>query len=249
MDAIAAEVQYHPAESLPQAQHQAATALVIRQVLLQEADRLGIGQQQPEPEEQTPEEARIRVLLDQQVQVPVPDEATARTFYGSHLDQFCSSPLYQVSHILIPAAPDDPVARDTAKTHAAAVLVEILAAPERFGDLAREYSACPSKEVGGNLGQIGRGQTVKEFEAYLDRMEPGTISTAPLETRYGFHIISLERRIDGKQMPYEMVEERILGYLEDQVQRRATSQYIQLLIGAADIKGIALDGEDSPLVQ
>ena len=247
-DAIAAEVQYHPAESLPQAQHQAAVALVVRQVLLQEADRMGIDQQSGS-EDQSPEEARIRVLLDQQVQVPVPDEATARTFYGNHQDRFRSSPLYQVSHILFPAPPDDPAVRDSAKAQAARVLAEVLEAPERFAEFAREYSACPSKEVGGNLGQIGRGQTVKEFETYLDRMAPGTLSSAPLETRYGFHIVSLERRIDGRQMPYEMVEERILGYLEDQVQRRATSQYIQLLIGAAEIKGIVLDGEDSPLVQ
>ena len=249
VEAIAAEVQYHPAESLPRAQHQAAVALVVRQVLLQEAERLGIDQAQPESEDQTPEEARIRVLLDRQVQVPTPDQATAHTFYDNHQDRFRSSPLYQVSHILIPAPADDPDARDTAKAQAGRVLDEVLAAPERFGDLAKEYSACPSKEVGGNLGQIGRGQTVKEFETYLDRMDPGTISTAPLETRYGFHIISLERRIDGKQLPYDMVEERILGYLEDQVQRRATSQYIQLLIGAANIKGIDLDGEESPLVQ
>ena len=248
-DAIAAEVQYHPAESLPQAQHQAAVALVVQQVLLQEAKRLEIDQVEPESDEQSPEEARIRTLLDRQVQVPVPDDTTARTFYSTHRDRFCSSPLYEVAHILIPAAPDDPAARDTAKADAARVLAEVQQAPGRFAEFAREYSACPSKEVGGNLGQIGRGQTVKEFEAYLDRMEPGTISTAPLETRYGFHIINLERRVDGKQMPYEMVEERILGYLEDQVQRRATSQYIQLLIGAADIVGIDLDGEEPPLVQ
>ena len=246
---IAAEVQYHPAESLPHARREAAVALVIRQVLLQEAERLGIETEATESGEQSPEEARIQALLAQQVQVPSPDQATARTYYSNHQQRFRGSPLYQVSHILFPAAPDDPEGRATAKTLATRILTEVLAAPQRFAEFAREYSACPSKEVGGNLGQIGRDQTVKEFETYLDRMEPGTISTAPLETRYGFHIIHLERRVDGKQLPYEMVEEKILGYLQEQVQRRATSQYVQLLIGAADIQGIDLEGEDSPLVQ
>lgn len=242
-DAIDAETQYHPAESLQQARRQATTALLIRQVLVQEAKRLGI-EAQPQPGESL-EEAQLRVLLAQEVSLPAADEVAARNYYNNHRDRFRSSPLYQASHIFIAAAPDDPAARAAAKDLASRILTDVRAAPERFAELAREYSACPSRKDDGNLGQFGRGQTVKEFESYLDRMEPGTLSTAPLETRYGFHIVHLERRIEGKQLPYEVVEDRIEGYLKDHVQRQAVSQYIQLLMEAADIQGIDV-GEKGP---
>ena len=70
-----------------------------------------------------------------------------------------------------------------------------------------------------------------------------------METRYGVHLIRLTRRIDGRQLPFEAVRERIASYLAEHVNRQATAQYVSLLVGRADIGGIALDGASSPLVQ
>lgn len=66
---------------------------------------------------------------------------------------------------------------------------------EDFSTLARKYSSDPSVTVnGGDMGFVGRGIMVPEFEAMSFRLKPGEISM-PVETAFGFHIIQLlERR-------------------------------------------------------
>jgi parvulin-like peptidyl-prolyl isomerase len=103
--------------------------------------------------------------------------------------------LLEAAHMLFPAAPDDAEATARAKQHAAAALTEVLAAPQRFSDLARELSACSSAAQG---GQITRGQTVPEFETFLFNLEPGQIWPVPVKTRFGHDVLRLDRRIDGR---------------------------------------------------
>ncbi|WP_319799944.1 peptidylprolyl isomerase [Mesorhizobium sp. PAMC28654] len=114
--------------------------------------------------------------------------------------------------------------------------------------MAKDCSDCPSGAIGGSLGQIGPGDTTPEFEAALIDLVPGDISP-PVETRYGVHLIRLTRRIDGRQLPFEVVRDRIAAYLTEHVNRQATAQYVSLLVGQADIRGIDIDGSSSPLVQ
>jgi peptidyl-prolyl cis-trans isomerase C len=252
--AINSELQYHPAGSVEQAREAAARALVMRELLLQAADQLGITE--PDPAEQgqadereTDDEALIRTLLAREVTTPVPDEATCRRFYDSNLQRFRSADLFEAAHILFRADPDDPDASARAKQQAAAVLAEVLAASQRFAELARELSACPSAAQGGNLGQITRGQTVPEFETFLFNLEEGQICPVPVRTRFGYHVLRLDRRVEGRQLPFEVVRDRIADYLREHVWRRAVSQYLQLLVGQADIRGIELNGASTPLVQ
>ncbi|HDR05466.1 MAG TPA: peptidylprolyl isomerase [Candidatus Marinimicrobia bacterium] len=57
-----------------------------------------------------------------------------------------------------------------------------------FSTLAREFSTCPSKSKGGDLGWFGAGQMVKEFEKAVQTMANGRISN-PIKTQFGWHII------------------------------------------------------------
>jgi peptidyl-prolyl cis-trans isomerase C len=57
------------------------------------------------------------------------------------------------------------------------------------------------------------------------------------------------RRIEGRQLPFESVRKEIAAYLEAHVRHQAMRQYLSLLIGRADIRGIALEGAASMLVQ
>lgn len=64
-----------------------------------------------------------------------------------------------------------------------------------FSDAAKEYSSCPSKDRGGNLGSFGKGQMVKEFEDAAFNTEPGVI-TDPVFTQFGYHLILVNNRTD-----------------------------------------------------
>lgn len=245
-EAMALELQYHPAAEQSEAMFLAAQALVIRELLQQRCSALsveveaGIGESQ--------EEAAIRSLIELEVPVPEADESVCEHFYASNLPRFVSAPLLAARHILLECAPDDIEARISKREQADALLVQLQADPQRFTELALAHSACPSKEQGGALGQLSKGQTVPEFERQLFRQPQGLVSQ-PLESRYGFHVVYVDQRIEGLQLPYEAVAQDIRRELYQRVWQKSVAQYLQTLVGAADIQGIQLAGADSPLLQ
>ena len=80
-DEVHAEMQYHPADSLNDARHLAARALVIRQLLIQEAQRLNLLDSEKVDES-------IDRLLQQEVSVPEADEQSCRRYYESNQERF-----------------------------------------------------------------------------------------------------------------------------------------------------------------
>lgn len=246
--AIAREVQYHPASKPIEAWQAAARALVVRELLLQEARRLGLTAPPhvaADGRRETDEEALIRTVYEHEVVTPRPDIDACRRYYQHNRKAFRSATLYAAAHILFSARRHQPTEFAQARALACSVLAELARAPHRFGELAKLHSDCPSGSQDGNLGQIGAGQTTPEFEQALVALAPGEISREPVETRYGLHIIRLDRRIEGRDLPFELVADRIADYLRDSVTRRATAQYLARLVSRADISGIALAGAEA----
>jgi peptidyl-prolyl cis-trans isomerase C len=246
-DAIVREMQHHRAAKPIVAWLQAARALVVRELLLQRAQRLGLS---PEPltdtegRRETDEEALIRGVVECEVTVPEPDDATCRRYYVQNKVRFRAPDIYEASHILFAATPSEREAYAQARADASAVLETLLENPDSFAYLARAYSRCPSAAQGGNLGQFTKGQTTPEFERALLTLAPGELCAAPIETRYGFHIIRLERKHEGHGLPYEAVAERIADYLRESVRRRADAQYIARLVSAAEVAGLTLESAE-----
>ena len=245
-DAMAQELQYHPADEQSEAMFLAAQALVIRELLKQRCAELDL--QVTAATGESTEEAQIRSLIELEVPVPEADESYCEHYYQSNLSRFVSAPLLAARHILLACAPDDVDEREQQREAAQAILIELEQNPARFSELAMTRSDCPSKEQGGALGQLSKGQTVPEFERQLFRQQQGLV-TQPLESRYGFHVVWVDQRLEGVQLPFETVAQTIRNELFQRVWQKAVAQYLQTLVGAADIEGIQLAGADSPLVQ
>ena len=248
---IAREVQNHQAASSAIAWEQATRALVVRELLLQRARLLGVASD-PRTEDgarETEEESLIRLLLEREILTPKADDAVCRRYYDSNKARFRSPDLFEPAHILFKARRDDAEAYGKAEAQAGAVLADLQQHPDRFDSLARSLSDCPSATEGGRLGQIVRGETTPEFETVLVAMEPGQICPVPVRTRYGVHVLRLDRRIAGKILPIDAVRTRIAAYLEARTWRRAVAQYIALVAGQARIAGFDLPAATSPLVQ
>lgn len=67
-------------------------------------------------------------------------------------------------------------------------IFEDLKAGEKFEQLANQYSTCPSKKRGGNLGEFAKGDMVSEFWNTCTRLKVGEISQ-PVKSQFGYHII------------------------------------------------------------
>jgi peptidyl-prolyl cis-trans isomerase C len=243
---ISREAQYYPAEKPVESWHSAAKALVVRHLLLSEAKRLGIMATPVTLDGRTEagDEAMIRELIEREVVTPEPDEASCLRYYESNHSRFRAATIYEASHILISADKRDAVAYRTAEKKIEKITDELRLFPDKLGMLAEMHSDCPSAAQQGNLGQLTAGQTTPEFETALVALAPGAISD-PVVSRYGFHIIRLDRKCEGKLIPFYAMRERIADYLREAVQRRAAAQYIALLISRAHIEGIDLAGSEA----
>jgi peptidyl-prolyl cis-trans isomerase C len=251
-DLISREAQNHPAKTPVAAWTEAARALAVRELLLQEARRVGVAAAPATDEDgrrETDEEAMIRALVAREVATPEPDAETCRRYYEQNRRRFRSPDIFEAAHILIAAPRHDAPRYEAARQTARELIAQLARTPEQFADLARSHSSCPSREAGGNLGQITPGSTVAEFEAALRNLDAGAIAPEPVESRFGCHVVRLARRIEGRELPFELVAQRIADYLRERVQRTATAQYLQVLAGKADVQGVELTRATSPLLQ
>jgi peptidyl-prolyl cis-trans isomerase C len=132
----------------------------------------------------------------------------------------------------------------------AAELIAILQADiGRFDELAQRFSACPSRERGGRLGPVSRGDTVPEFETFLFSLAQGELCPLPIQTRYGVHVMRLDSRASAEPVSYDLVRDRIAEFLRARSLHTALRQYITILAGRTNIEGLGISAAHSPLVQ
>lgn len=234
--AIERELKHHRLADNPL--KRALHELVLRTVLLQEADLLHMAGDDDE---------RIEALIALEVQVPKADQAACLTWYHNNPARYTNGELVEARHILFQVTPAAPL--ELLRSTAEAVLEELKLHPDRFGELAGDYSNCSSGKVGGSLGQLSRGQSVPEFEELAFRLAEGELAGRLLETRFGLHIVQALRKVEGKLLPFDVVSSEIAAFLDRQSSQRAIHQYLRILVGKAAIEGMVMEGADSPLVQ
>lgn len=243
---IAAEAQNHhaPKGKPGLAWRAGARALVIRALLLQEARKRDL---QPNPREidagkfETDEESMMREVMELGVVPDTPEDAKIKAIYEGNPEQFRAPSLYEPAHILFAADPEDLPARADARAKAVAALQTLISAPRDFTTLAAELSDCPSRDAGGQLGQISSGDTVPEFEAALDALAAGEMAPEPVESRYGFHVVRLNAKAVGEILPYEAVKSQISEALEKAAWGRAAQGFVNDLVNGATIVGLDMD--------
>lgn len=142
-----------------------------------------------------PERVRIEYVvlsLEELAQQEEVTEEEIRHYFETHQNEFGQEEERRASHILIavPEAASDEE-RMAAHSKAKELMSQLKAEPVKFAELANEYSEDPgSATLGGDLGFLGRGILVKEFEDVLFQMQPDEIR-GPIETTFGYHIIKL----------------------------------------------------------
>ena len=143
-----------------------------------------------------------------------------RNYYDEHIDRYKMPDRAHVAHILFKTVGKTDSEAEEIRKKAEDVLKKAKSGAN-FGDLAKQYSEDTTKERGGDLDWIVRGQTVPEFEQAAFSLPIGSISDV-VKTQYGFHIIKVIDRQAARTQTLDEVFPQILGALqEDQAQRAA----------------------------
>jgi peptidyl-prolyl cis-trans isomerase C len=165
-----------------------------------------------------------------------PNDKEIKAFYDENADQFKQPEMIHAKHILIKAADsNDPnKAKAVAKAKAEDVLKEVKAGGN-FEELAKKYSACPSAQNGGDLGEAPKGSFVPAFEKAAYALEPNQVSDV-VETEFGFHIIKLVAHKQPETTSLADAKEKIVQHLSNKQKEEVVVNYITKIKKEADIK-------------
>ena len=133
----------------------------------------------------------------------------AETVYNINPDNFSKPETVSAKHILVDS---EDVCNE--------ILAQIQNGEKTFEDAAKESSTCPSGQQGGDLGEFGKGQMVKEFEEAAFAAEIGAI-VGPVQTQFGFHLIKVEAKSEAETLAFDVVKEQIKKNLLQQKQQQA----------------------------
>jgi len=212
-----------------------AEAAVGYELLRQRALQLGLA---AERASQDGTDTAIEQLLEREVAAEELGEEECRRYYQAHLTEFTSGELVSARHILFQVTPR--VLVPALRARAELALAELTRDPSRFEALARGLSNCPSGQHGGNLGQLSRGDTVPEFEQALFNGAYTGVYPQLVRTRFGFHILCVDRREPGRVLPLEIVRDHIAARLSERMSAAALARYVRQLAGSAAVLGIEL---------
>src|SRR5271157_1127169 len=192
-----------------------------------------------------PEKRQIKYVVVDSTKMAAATTVTdqdLQAYYDQHRDEYRVPEQVKVSHILIkiplpaPGAKEDEKAVADARAKAEGILKELKAGGD-FAKLAEKYSDDPgSAKSGGELGWIGRGRTVPEFEKAAFSLSKGETSDL-VKSSYGFHIIRVEDKQSAHLKTLAEVKSEIEEKVKQQKTARATEAAANALLSQAHTDG------------
>lgn len=168
-----------------------------------------------------------------------PSEEEISALYEETKGRYKQAESRKASHILIGVDESDSEDEKQSKFELASDVLNKANEDEDFVALAQEYSDdSGSKESGGDLGVVARGQMVKPFEDAVFEMSEGEIR-GPIESEFGYHIIKLTSLEVDRQQTLEQVRDEVV---EEVVKLQAEQSFAEL---AESFKNVVFEDPDS----
>lgn len=155
-------------------------------------------------------------------------EQDAKEFYEKNPDKFKQPEQVRASHIFkrLPQGADA-ATKQKVRASLEPVLKQVKSGAD-FAELAKKYSEDGSAQAGGDLNFFGPGQMVPEFEKIAFAMKTGDTSNI-VETQFGYHIIKVTDRRQGRTIPFAEVKEQIANFIKQQRQQDKANALIEQL--------------------
>ena len=145
-------------------------------------------------------------------------DAEVEAYYNENIEKFETGESVNASHILVKT-----------EEEALEILAKIKAGDITFEAAAAEFSSCPSKENGGNLGDFGRGQMVPEFDTAVFELNEGEITDVPVKTQFGYHLIKLISKTESTTAPLSEIKDKLKALVTEEKQAKAYESKINQL--------------------
>ncbi len=198
---------------LPPAEKKMITERLVEKVLFTElAAQEGIDKK-PEFKrnmEKIKDELMVNMWMKEQLDNAIVSESEAKAFYDKNADKFMQKASMHARHILLENEKDAQDIIDTLTP----LKGEALKA--KFIELAKVKSTGPTGPNGGDLGTTTEDRLVPEFSQAALALEKGQITTKPVKTQFGYHVIYLESKTEAKPASYEKVKDNIIALLKQQ---------------------------------
>ena len=195
--------------------------VVTREVLYQEAKKKGLDKKKEILAKV--EDFRKAMVIDALLEEALKEkdevsDSEIQKYYKENEDRFTEPREVKIRHIVVNSEP---------------ILKEVLVKISKGGSfekLASDYNIDKSREDGGNLGYIRRGQLAPSFaqfeEAAFSLRRKGEISEV-VKTPYGYHLIQLDERRGTALRPFDQVKEKIRFFLQTKKKQDAYLQYVK----------------------
>jgi len=173
-----------------------------------------------------PERRRLSyVVVSGKAFAETPSEAEAEAYYRDHPAEFEKARRLHLAHVLV-AVPS--VGGSEAENKSKAKIEEVIRrakAGEDFAKLAKEVSEDKATAgKGGDVGLVGKGEIVPQFEEAAFALKKGEVSPSPVRTPFGYHAIKVLDVQEGGRAPYKEVAARIKEKLMTERSDRAAEK-------------------------
>ena len=220
-DAMIKQMTAQGQQDTPQLRAMVKEELINREILIQEADKLGLGTN-PDVKSQI-EIARqaivIRALVADYVKKHQIADADIKAEYEKFKAQ-AGDKEYHARHILVEKEDD------------AKAIIAKLKAGAKFEDLAKQSKDPGSAANGGDLDWASPASFVKPFSDAMVALQKGQITETPVKTQYGYHVLKLEDTRPAKVPTLEEVKPQIA----ESLQQKKLQEYQQELRSKAKIQ-------------
>lgn len=177
----------------------------------------------------------VTALLEKQGNLSVTDDEI-KAYFEKNKARYEVKEQVRASHILFKVGKKDDKAKDAAaKKQADDVYKLAIAKGADFAALAKKHSQGPTAPRGGDLSYFTKGRMVPAFEKVAFAMKPGEVAK-PVRTQFGWHVIKVTDKKEGRQRPFAEVKESIDKLLRNKKSRQAKSELLKGLREKAQIE-------------
>lgn len=131
-----------------------------------------------------------------------------KAYYDDNQAKFSEEEQVKARHILLMAEPDAPKSETDKVLSRLQDIAGQIKTAEDFAKMAQQYGQDGTKNSGGDLGWFGKSQMVQEFADVAFALPENTLSE-PVRTQFGYHLIWVDDKKEGRQIPFEEVKDRI----------------------------------------